>query len=111
MYALRPAIRLYGNIAQSFETPTTTEVVNRPEGGGGINPEIEPQTAVNYEIGIKAAPGKDISLEAALFLIQIEDELIAFRDATDRVFYRNAGRSQRKGIEVGLTKRLLHTGN
>jgi iron complex outermembrane recepter protein len=107
MYALRPTIRLYGNIAQSFETPTTTEVVNRPAGGGGINPQIEPQTAVNYEIGMKTALGQDFSLDVALFLIQLEDELIAFRDATDRVFYRNAGQSQRKGAELELTKRFL----
>ncbi len=107
MVAPDSRLRLYGTIARSFETPTSTEIVNRPEGGGGINPHIEPQTAVNYEIGAKMQVGKDLSLEAALFLIRLEDELIAFRDATDRVFYRNAGESQRVGVEMGLVKTFL----
>jgi iron complex outermembrane receptor protein len=48
LYRLRPEINLYATIAQSFETPTTTELVNRPGGRGGFNPDIEPQKAINY---------------------------------------------------------------
>jgi iron complex outermembrane recepter protein len=108
MYALRPGIRLYANVAQSFETPTSTELINRPQGGGGINTDIQPQRATNYEIGMKSRVGRDFTLDAALFLIELKDELIAFRDATDRVFYRNAGESRRLGAELGLTRRLAH---
>lgn len=107
MFALHPHVRLYGTVAQSFETPTGTEIVNRPEGGAGINPRIEPQTAVNYEIGARIEMRDNFSLEAALFRIDLSDELIAFRDATDRVFYRNAGESRRTGAELGLTRRFL----
>lgn len=102
VFTPRPFLQCYASIAQSFETPTTTELVNRPDGGGGINPEIEPQTAVNYEIGLKSAAGR-LAGEAALFAMDIEDELIAFRDMTDRVFYRNAGESRRTGAELGLS--------
>ncbi len=114
LHAPARAVRIYANVAQSFETPTTTEVVNRPEGGGGINPDIEPQKAVNYEVGAKMNFGGGFTLDAALFLIRLRDELIAFRDDTDRVFYRNAGESRRTGAEIGLTKNLgqglrLHT--
>ncbi len=102
-YLFRPDLRMYANVAQSFETPTATELVNRPEGGGGINPDIEPQKAVNYEVGLKGTPGgRATTFELALFYIQLEDELIAFRDVTDRVFYRNAGKSRRIGAELGL---------
>jgi iron complex outermembrane receptor protein len=108
-YALRPHVRTYAAIAQSFETPTTTEVVNRPEGGGGINPDIEPQTAINYEIGMKSRFSPRSNLEVALFFIQLDDELIAFRDVTDRVFYRNAGESQRIGAEIGFDHRFARS--
>ncbi len=100
-------LRLYANIAESFETPTTTELVNRPEGGGGINPDIEPQQSVNYEVGLKGSLGPRLDYDAAFFYIEIEDELIAFRDATDRVFYRNAGESRRFGVEANLTLAIL----
>jgi iron complex outermembrane recepter protein len=107
-------VRVYANVAQSFETPTSTEVVNRPEGGGGINPGIEPQKAANYEVGVKMDFGAGFTLDAALFMIRLSGELIAFRDDTDRVFYRNSGKSRRTGAEIGLAGNLgrglrLHT--
>ena len=106
IYALQTNMHLYANVAQSFETPTTTEIVNRPEGGGGINPDIAPQRAVNYEVGLKGNLGDRLTYEAAVFYIQLEDELIAFRDFTDRVYYRNAGESHRIGAEFGVTVAL-----
>lgn len=105
-YAVREDMQIYGNIAQSFETPTTTELVNQPGGGGGINPDIAPQRAINYEMGSKLALPR-IVLDAAIFYIQLEDELVAFRDSTDRVFYRNAGRSRRAGAELGAALALV----
>jgi iron complex outermembrane recepter protein len=105
-YRVTPWMRAYGTIAQSFETPTSTEVVNRPEGGGGINRDIEPQRAINYEAGVKGTTNRFITYSAAVFFIELEDELIAFRDETDRVFYRNAGESHRKGAELGLKTRV-----
>src|SRR5205823_4208656 len=39
------ALTVYGNIGTSFETPTTTELTNRPSGAGGFNPALEPQKA------------------------------------------------------------------
>jgi len=109
MLALRPDLRTYATVAQSFETPTTTEVVNRPEGGGGINPDVEPQTAINYEIGMKSQFDSGSNLEVAFFLIRLDDELIAFRDVTDRVFYRNAGESHRTGVEIGFNRRFARS--
>ncbi len=100
-------LQLYANVAQSFETPTTTELSNRPEGGGGINREIEPQKAVNYEIGVRGLTDYRLAYEASLFTIRLEDELIPFRDRTDRVFYRNAGESRRSGAEVGASLEVV----
>jgi len=47
IYGLMPSIDIYAGIAQAFETPTTTELVNQPLGGGGINSDLEPQKSVN----------------------------------------------------------------
>jgi iron complex outermembrane recepter protein len=100
-WLVRPELQLYVNWAQSYETPTATELVNRPGGGGGINRDIQPQKAANYEIGIKGRSEEKITYSLALYHIRLKDELIAFRDVTDRVFYRNAGRSHRTGVEAG----------
>ena len=107
LYRVRPAVHLYVNVAQSFETPTFTEIVNRPAGGGGINSEIKPQKAINYEIGGKGEAWRRLTYEVALFYITLEDELIRFSDATGRDFFRNAGASQRYGVELGASLEIL----
>jgi iron complex outermembrane receptor protein len=103
LYKLTPNINLYANISTSFESPTTTELVN-PSGGGGFNPVIGPQTATNYELGIKGAFNERNRFSAAIFRINVEDELIPFEvpGSPGRSFFRNAGESRREGLELAF---------
>lgn len=94
-------IELFGSVARSFESPTTTELVNRPSGAGGFNPDLEPQTGVTFEGGVRARRARWV-LEATLFRTDLEGELIPFEVPTDpgRQFFRNAGASHHTGWEV-----------
>lgn len=102
-YSLTDNVNLYANLSTSFETPTTTEFAN--PSGGGFNPDLDPQTATNYEIGVKGAIGARNHYELALFRIDVDDELVPFELASqpDRDFFENAGESKRKGVELLLT--------
>jgi iron complex outermembrane receptor protein len=94
---------LFASYSSSFETPTTTELAN-PDGSGGFNPLLNPQTADNFEIGYKRSAG-NLYYELALFTISLEDELIPFELAAfpGRTFYSNAGSSTRDGIETSIS--------
>ncbi|HEX8359516.1 MAG TPA: TonB-dependent receptor [Longimicrobium sp.] len=96
-----PGVSLYANYAHAFETPTTTELANRPEGAGGFNPELDPQVTDSYEAGSKAALGT-LQLQAAVYTARIRGELLGFQvpSSPDRTFFRNAGRSRRRGAEA-----------
>ena len=112
LYRVRPELNAYVNISQSFETPSTTELVNRPvdEQGndpGGLNPDLEPQKAINYEVGVKGQAFQRLSYELALFYILLRDELIPFEDETGRDIFRNAGKSKRYGLELGLGLNII----
>ena len=101
---------LYGTISTAFETPTSTELANPV--GGGFNESIEPQESINYEIGIKTH-NPNFSFEAALFHIDVENELIPFElaDQPGRPFFENAGSSSRNGLELSYTRQLAeHVG-
>ncbi len=106
VWARGDAFEPYAGVRSSFETPTTTELANRPEGGGGLNPDLGPQTAVHWELG---ARGRSPRLEwtAALFLAEVDDLLVPFEDPSvpGRRFFRNAGQSRHRGAEVGFTWR------
>jgi iron complex outermembrane receptor protein len=103
-----PRVNLYGNVATSFQTPTTTELANRPTGAGGFNPDLEPQRATSYELGVKGLLGERVTYDVAGYLIDIRDELIPFEvpDQPQRQFFRNAGSSQHNGVEASLRARL-----
>jgi len=101
------SFNIYGRIATSFETPTTTEFAN--PNGGGFNTALKPQTATNYEIGMKGRLNEKIRYEISLYTMEVQDELVPFEVPAfpSKVFYRNAGKSTRNGLETSISVSLL----
>jgi iron complex outermembrane recepter protein len=101
-------IHLYGNVGTSFETPTTTELANRPDGAGGFNPLLEPQRALSMEVGSQGRLGSAVAYQIATYRARIRNSLIPFEvpEAPGRQFFRNAGSALHRGIEVGTTVAL-----
>jgi iron complex outermembrane receptor protein len=94
------ALNLYAKFSTSFETPTTRELA-KPSGGGGFNRNLKPQRARNFELGVKGLlPGR-LRYELAVFYIALRDELVPFENDAG-VFFVNAGKSSRRGLELGL---------
>jgi iron complex outermembrane receptor protein len=93
----------YVNISTSFETPTTTELKNQPDGIGGFNSELDPQRGVNYEIGARGQPCPAFGYSVALFRNRISDAIVQSEDVEGRSFFRNAGKVHNDGAEFGVT--------
>jgi len=95
-------VELYARYSTSFETPTTTEFAN--PAGGGLNPDLHSATSENFEIGVRGARPGWLRYELAIFRVKVEDELVPFElpGQTGRSFFRNASRSTRDGVELGL---------
>jgi iron complex outermembrane receptor protein len=96
-----PSLVGWARLGTGFETPTTTELANRPDGGGGFNPELEPQHAVEGELGLRLTAGA-VRVGAAFFHAAVRDELVAFEVPSDpgRAYFRNAGRARHRGVEL-----------
>jgi iron complex outermembrane receptor protein len=101
-HALAQNHRIYASVGTAFETPTTNELAN--PAGGGFNPELESQRALNRELGIKGENSR-LRYEAALFSVRVRGELVPYELAGQpgRTFYRNAGESRRNGIELAAS--------
>ena len=93
----------YVNISTSFETPTTTELVNQPNSTGGFNTGLKPQRAVNYEIGARGQPTPRVRYSVALFLGRLTDAIVQQQEVGGRAFFVNAGRTHNDGAEAGLS--------
>lgn len=90
------------NAGRSHENPTMTELTNRAGGSAGLNHALGPIRATSYETGVRWQPTPKLRPELTLFRIDLQDELVAYTDETQRVYFRNSGRSHRKGIEATL---------
>lgn len=114
-----PQATLFANVATALETPTTTELTNRPGGAGGFNPDLEPARGVTVEGGVRGILGRRVRYELVGFRTRVDDELVAFEvpEAPGRSFFRNAGASVHTGVEAlleaalggGLSTRLAFT--
>lgn len=104
-WRVAPLVSVYANVSNSFETPTTTELANQPDGSGGLNRELDPQHGTMYEVGVKGILGDRLRYDVALFMVETKDELIPFEvpDGSGRRFFRNAGKTSRTGAEVGVS--------
>ena len=109
-FAWRPhrGLQPYANISTSFETPTTTELANRPSGPGGFNPNLEPQRAVSVEVGVRGGGGR-FSYSASAFHVDVNDALIPFEVPSEptRRFFQNAGETRHRGLEFAATARPI----
>jgi len=98
----------YVNVSTAFETPTTTELVNKADGSGGFNPELGPQRAVNYEIGARGQPTPRVTYSVALFLGRVTDAIVQVGEIGGRAFFGNTGKTHNDGAEVGLSVTPTH---
>jgi len=105
---LSPLHAAYASLSTAFETPTATELANKPDGSAGINPDLDPQYATTGEVGFKGVVMGRVRYDASLFTTRVRDELIPFEvpGGAGRRYYRNAGSTRRRGGELGLASSL-----
>jgi iron complex outermembrane receptor protein len=103
-----PSSSLFANVSTNFETPSLNDLSNNPTGMGGFNPNLSPQKSSNYELGYKGILGKKFRADLSVFYIEVEDEIVPYQLANQvgRTYFRNAGLSERKGLEMGLTYKI-----
>jgi iron complex outermembrane receptor protein len=104
VFRIAPTHSLYANIAGAFETPTATELGNHPDGSAGINPDLDPQRSTTTELGAKGFISRYAHYDAAIFSTRVSDELVPFEipNSNGRRYFRNAGRTLRRGAEAGV---------
>jgi iron complex outermembrane receptor protein len=91
---------LYANYGRGFETPTFVELAYR-NAGTGLNFDLVPSRSRHVEAGVKAVRPGLARVNAALFDIETRDEVVVDAASGGRTTFRNAGRTERRGFELG----------
>ena len=104
-YIVNDALTPYATFSTAFQTPTTTELQARTDGLGGFNAALGPQHEQTIEGGARGAFGARVTYTASVFHSLTDGAIIQFLETNGRAFFRNAGRTQNDGIELGLAAR------
>jgi iron complex outermembrane receptor protein len=100
-----PTLNLYANAGRGFETPTFIELAYR-NSGTGLNTELKASRSKHAEIGAKWKPSDTQRLDAALYDIRTEDEIVVDTNVGGRATFRNAGKTTRRGLELSYLGRF-----
>lgn len=104
-YALTDAWNVYLSAGRGFETPTINELSYRAGNQSGLNFGLKPSTNDTVEIGSKTRIGNGL-LTAALFQTDTDNEIVVDSSSGGRTSYKNAGKTRRQGMELGLDQQF-----
>lgn len=97
---------LYASVSHGFSPPKLEETL-LPD--GLINNNIQPETGWNYEIGSRGKIIKTIfNYEVSLYIMDIDNLLVARRTGNDEFIGVNAGNTKHRGLELGLNYFLIN---
>jgi iron complex outermembrane receptor protein len=91
---------LYASLSHGFSPPSLSETLTPI---GNINPDIQPETGINYEAGGRGfIAGRKLYVDLSVFSLQVKNLLVARRTGDDQFIGVNAGKTSHKGLEFTL---------
>ena len=101
LYRYSKNVSFYGNAGRGFETPTFAELAHRNPPATGLNFALEAARSKHAELGAKALFPRLARVNAALFAIDTEDEIVVDVNMSGRTTFKNAAGTERRGFELG----------
>lgn len=110
-WKVNPALNLYANYGEGFETPTFIEAAYTNNGAAISNSKpnlsLKPSESKNYEIGAKAFLNDNTRLNVTAFRTDTKNELVVSNvDSFNRAIYTNANQTHRQGLELSVDSQL-----
>ena len=96
-------LNIYLNQGKGFETPTLSESVYTKSGSnviGLFNANLMPSFSQHLELGSKWTPSPSTRIDAALFRIKTDNEIVTSLSVGGRTAYTNASETLREGLEL-----------
>lgn len=88
--------------AQGYRSPNLMErYIPTSMGGGEVvpNPDLDPETSDNFELGVRFTPGRAV-LDIAAFYSKADDYIASFEFESNRYTNKNVSGAKTHGIEV-----------
>lgn len=99
-------VSAYVSYAKSFRFPNRDELT----GFLGLTPELDPEKADNYELGLKVDLGDNIKGTVALYHMEVEDEILYAPPEIDTFGFgqnENFDEIRHRGLEISFESNLI----
>ena len=97
-YAVNDYLVVYTSVGHGFSLPSPEETLLP---AGDVNPDIEPEQGMQYEIGTRLNfLHKTVEVDAALYWIELNNLLVTKRITEDIFTGMNAGKTRHQGFEL-----------
>jgi Fe(3+) dicitrate transport protein len=91
-------VALFGGVHRGFAPPRTEDIISNSTGGAV---DLDPERSWNYEAGIRATPKRGLRLDATLFRMDYENQIIAASLAGGLgAALTNGGATLHQGVEL-----------
>jgi iron complex outermembrane recepter protein len=101
LFKLNERTSLYGTYGRGFETPTFAELANVNPPATGLNFGLEASSSRHLEAGVKMIVPAGLRVNAAVFRIVTENEIVIDQSSGGRTTFKNVGHTDRDGVEIG----------
>jgi outer membrane receptor protein involved in Fe transport len=96
---------MYASFGEAFLPPTVEQLFAFPQFGS--NPDLVPEDSRNLELGYRGRWDGELSLDAAVFVLDTDDEIIFVPDPVEFGGQnRNIGQTRRMGLEAAVRSRV-----
>lgn len=107
VYKPQETITFHANISHGFSPPSLQETLT-PD--GQVNPEIQPETGWNFEIGSRGSIfSPRFNYDISIYSMRIRNLLVARRTGNDEFVGVNAGKTTHNGLEMALNYQWVET--
>jgi iron complex outermembrane recepter protein len=93
------------SVSHGYLPPAASRTI---DADGSVNMELDPETAINYEVGVRGLVfGDRLNFDASVFSLRMRDELISRSIDQGITVWVNAGRTTHNGFETALSYALI----
>lgn len=86
----------------AFRVPSSGDLFRGNQGTASTAVSLKPIKVDSYETGIRGGLGGLFTFNASVYYMEKKDDIVNYTVATNLTERRNAGRTEHKGIEVGI---------
>lgn len=102
-------ISAHASVSHGYLPPSASQTI---AADGAVNRDLSPETATNYELGVRGLVFEDrLNFDASIFSLRMNDELIPRTVDQGVTEWVNAGRTLHNGFETAVSWAVIQNGS